>query len=91
MGRLRICDFVGMYYALRLRDPNRQSFDVGYSLVKCAVSLCVTNGLIEQVREVVKQCVLVLNVECQDAVKEPRHVVEILFPYFFAAVAVTNK
>ena len=49
-----------------------------------------TKGLIEQVNKVIEQRVLVLNVERQYAVKKPRHVVEIIFPHFFAAVAVSD-
>src|SRR5260370_34372466 len=91
MGSLRICDFVGMHYALRLRYPNRKRFDIGYTFVKCAIRLRIPHSLIERVKEVVKECVLVIHVEGQYAVKESRHVVEVVFAYFFAPVAVAYK
>jgi hypothetical protein len=80
-----------MHYALRLSDPYSQRFDIGYAFVNCAVRLRIPHSLIEQVNKVIEQGILVIHVECQYAVKESRHVVEIIFPYFFAAVAVANK
>src|SRR5438309_6709132 len=91
MRRLRLGDLVGMHYALRLGDPNRERFDIGYAFVKGAIGFRIPHSLLEQVNEVVKECVLVIHVEGQYAVKESRHVVEIFFPYFFAAVAVAYK
>ena len=43
------------------------------------------------VNKVIEKCVLVFNVERQYAVKESRHVVEIIFAYFLATVAVAHK
>src|SRR6266567_6131310 len=54
MRRFSVRDFVGMHYALRFGDPNSQRLYIGYSLVKCAVRLCIPDCLIEQVNEVVK-------------------------------------
>src|ERR1043165_8517268 len=80
-----------MHYARRLCNPNRERFYVGDSLVKGAVGFSKTHGLIKQIREVVKQCVLLLNVERQYAIEKSRHVVEIVLPHFFAPVAVPNE
>src|SRR5258707_2608610 len=91
MGRLRICDFVGMHYSLRFGDPNRQRFDIRHSFVKWAIRLRIPHSLIEQVNEVVKECVLVIHVEGQYTVKESRHVVEVVFACFFASVTVAYK
>src|SRR5438128_102791 len=91
MSRLGVGDFIGMYDALRLCDPNRQRLDIGYAFVKCPVSFCVTDSLIEQINEVVKQRVLLINVECQYSVKESRHVVELFFAYSFAPFAIADR
>src|SRR5438876_8399806 len=52
---LGVSDFVGVYYALRFGDPNRQRFDIGDSFVKGAVGFRITHSLIEQINKVVKQ------------------------------------
>src|SRR2546425_12503838 len=80
-----------MYYALRLCDPNRQSLYIGYAFVKSAVRLRIPRSLIDQLNKVIEQRVLVIHVERQYAVKESRNIVEIVFAYFFAAVAVADK
>jgi hypothetical protein len=61
MGRLCAGDFVGVNDARTLRDPNCEGFDVGYSLVKRSVRFRISHSLIEQVSEVIKEGVLLLN------------------------------
>src|ERR1041384_2423908 len=80
-----------MHYARRLCNPNCQGFYVSDSLIKGTVRFGVSHCLIKQIREVVKQCVLILNVQGQYAVKKSRHIVKIVFPHFFGPVAVSNE
>src|ERR1051325_3645942 len=80
-----------MNHARRLCNPNRERFYVSDCLVKSAVRFGVSHGLIKQIREVVKQSVLLLNVQRQYAIEKSRHVVEIILPYFFDSITVANK
>lgn len=60
MSDLGLCNFVGLYHARWLCNPNCQSLYAGDSFVKRAVRFGITQRLIKQLREVVKQGVLVL-------------------------------
>src|ERR1043165_664222 len=80
-----------MHYARRLCNPNRKRFHVGNPFIKSSVCFGVSHCLIKQISEVVKQSVLLLNIERQYAIEKSRHVVKIVFPYFFAPVAVPNE
>src|ERR1044071_1175410 len=91
MSSLGLRDFVGMHYARRLCNPNRERLYIGDSFIKSAISFGVSHRLIKQLREMVKQCVLLLNVQRQYAIEKSRHVVEIILPYFFDSVTVANK
>src|ERR1051326_3255934 len=80
-----------MLEARRFGDSYCQRFDIGYAFVKGAISFRIPDGLLEQIYKMIEECVLVINVERQYAVKESRHVVKIFFPHFFASVAVSDK
>src|SRR6185437_509829 len=61
VSSLRLGDLVCMNHARRNCDSNSDGFNVSYAFVKRSVRFGISYGLIKQVSEVIKQCVLLLN------------------------------
>ncbi len=84
--RLSARDLVAMDHRGRFGHPDGKGLDVGHALIEGAARFGVAHRLVEQVREVVEQGVLLFNFKGQNAVEKPGNVVLIFLADSFNAI-----
>src|SRR5215831_602021 len=91
VGGLCLGDVVGVDNARSVGHSNGEGFDVGDAFIKGAVGLGVADCLVEEIRIMIEERVLLLNCERKDSVKKSGDVEKIVFADFLTTVAINNE